>query len=374
MRLSSTNMQARKMLFAAILSICASSSKKISIYNEEMIVARCFIGFIIFSRKSLGKTFKVTLDGRIQAIQEESQQFLNPNEVVPPESNEQQRLLRISLRICGTVVESLPMARSAPKCEKTVQALLCRNLNVKSATLPNATSSRRIRLQDDLVTGFHFSVSERFVPGSTLKASIVELIREGLVVLRMKSGSNTKTTSWERSAASTLGIWGFHAPRPPRLFFPILLGKRLGSPCFIPEKAGALGIDYWALNKVSSFLHSPIIDKTGKDWSSKEGIPTIDFRAPVLFNFFLDEFDRAFEEQFPKMPHARYDYEICIPLGIGKWKEFHVPKWEELLNGLGLVGKVFCLVPGGDPVTCIGAFISVDDNGFIQIIETGSLE
>ncbi|KAL8147149.1 hypothetical protein AgCh_004751 [Apium graveolens] len=153
-------MQARKMLFAAIPSICASSSKKISIYNEEMIVARCFIGFIIFSRKSLGKTFKVTLDGRIQAIQEESQQFPNPNEVVPLESNEQQRLLRISLRICGTVVESLPMARCAPKCEKTVQALLCRNLNVKSATLPNATSSRRIRLQDDLVTGFHFSRRE----------------------------------------------------------------------------------------------------------------------------------------------------------------------------------------------------------------------
>nr|QWQ49926.1 ATPase subunit 4 [Zelkova schneideriana] len=182
MRLTST---ARKMLFAAILFICALSSKKILIYNEEMIVAGCFIGFIILSRKSLGNTFKVTLDGRIQAIQEELQQFLNPNEVVLLESNEQQRLLRISLRICGTVIESLPMARCAPKCEKTVQALLCRNLNVKSATLPNATSSRRIRLQDDLVTGFNFSVSERFVPGCTLKASIVELIREGLVVLRM---------------------------------------------------------------------------------------------------------------------------------------------------------------------------------------------
>nr|QKI32003.1 ATPase subunit 4 [Ombrophytum subterraneum] len=178
MRLSST---ARKMLFAAILSIFASSSKKISIYNEEMIVARCFIGFIIFSRNRLGNTFKVILDGRIQAIQEESQQFPKP----PPESNEQQRLLRIRLKMCGTVVESLPMARCAPKCEKTVQALLCRNLNVKSATLKNATSSRRIRLQDDLVTGFHFSVSERFFSGSTLKASIIELIREGLGVLRM---------------------------------------------------------------------------------------------------------------------------------------------------------------------------------------------
>lgn len=172
------------MLFAAILFICTLSSKKISIYNEEMIVARCFIGFIIFSRKSLGKTFKVTLDGRIQAIQEESQQFLNPNEVVPPESNEQQRLLRISLRICGTVVESLPMARCTPKCEKTVQALLCRNLNVKLATLLNATSSRRIRLQDDLVTKFYRLVQAGHSPFCMLNAKKIDLIRESLVVLR----------------------------------------------------------------------------------------------------------------------------------------------------------------------------------------------
>ncbi|CAN1156716.1 ATP synthase protein MI25 [Linum perenne] len=163
-------MQARKMLFAAILSICVLSSKKISIYNEEMIVARCFIDFIIFSPNSLGNTFKVTLDGRIQAIQEESHQFLNPNEAVPPESNEQQRLLRISLRICGTVVESLPMESCAPKCKKTVQALLCRNLNVKLVTHLNAISSRRIRLQDDLGTKFRILVGRRFCPSSITKA------------------------------------------------------------------------------------------------------------------------------------------------------------------------------------------------------------
>ncbi|KAM0011288.1 putative ATP synthase, F0 complex, subunit B/MI25 [Helianthus debilis subsp. tardiflorus] len=75
------------------------------------------------------------------------------------------------------------MARSAPKCEKTVQALLCRNLNVKSATLPNATSSRRIRLHDDLVTGFHFSVSERFVPGSTLKDFHLSLFYSPFITL-----------------------------------------------------------------------------------------------------------------------------------------------------------------------------------------------
>ena len=85
MRFLSTDMKGRNMLFAAIPSICASSPKKISIYNEEMIVARCFIGFLIFSRKSLGKTFKETLDGRIESIQEELLQFFNPNEVIPEE-------------------------------------------------------------------------------------------------------------------------------------------------------------------------------------------------------------------------------------------------------------------------------------------------
>ncbi|CAN4116162.1 unnamed protein product [Withania somnifera] len=151
-------MQARKMLFAAILSICASSSKKISIYNEEMIVALCFIGFIIFGRKSLGNTFKVTLDGRIRTIREESQS----NSPI---------LTKIRLRICGTVVELLPMERRcAPKCEKTVQALVCRNLNVKSATLPNAISSHRIRLRDDIAIKMHVLVGKIFCPRYSSKA------------------------------------------------------------------------------------------------------------------------------------------------------------------------------------------------------------
>nr|YP_010990230.1 ribosomal protein S2 [Pontederia crassipes]WOW96093.1 ribosomal protein S2 [Pontederia crassipes] len=38
------------------------------------------------------------------------------------------------------------------------------------------TSSHRIRLQDDIVTGFHFSVSERFL---TFLGSLIKLMREG---------------------------------------------------------------------------------------------------------------------------------------------------------------------------------------------------
>ncbi|KAI5011647.1 hypothetical protein ZWY2020_013784 [Hordeum vulgare] len=76
------------------------------------------------------------------------------------------------------------MAWCASRCENTMQALLCGDLNVKSTTLLNATSSRHIRLQDDIVIDFHFLVSERFVSGTTFQAYTIDLIREGLIVLR----------------------------------------------------------------------------------------------------------------------------------------------------------------------------------------------
>nr|QXE44310.1 ATP synthase subunit 4 [Taiwania cryptomerioides] len=172
----------RNMPLAVIPSIGVLSPKGISICNEEMIVACCSIGFIIFCQRSSGNTSKAAFQERIGAIQRELQQFLDPNEVVFPESKERQQLLRISLRsITPEIVESLPneTAHCAPKCERTVQAVSCRNPNVESATPPNAISSRRIRLRNDIVTGFHSPVIEKFVPDAK-KAFSVEPIREGL--------------------------------------------------------------------------------------------------------------------------------------------------------------------------------------------------
>ena len=175
------------MPLAAIPSIGVLSPKGISICNEETIVARCSIGFLIFSQRSLGNTSKAAFQERIGAIQRELQQFLDPNEVVSPESKERQQNLRISLRsITPEIVESLPneTARCAPKCERTVQAVSCRNPNVESATPPNAISSRRSRLRNDIVTGFHSSVIEKFVDAPyTHPAFPVEPIRENIAEL-----------------------------------------------------------------------------------------------------------------------------------------------------------------------------------------------
>ncbi|GLJ26466.1 hypothetical protein SUGI_0510920 [Cryptomeria japonica] len=150
-----------------------------------MIVARCSIGFLIFSQRSSGNTSKVAFQDRIGAIQQELQQFLDPNEVVSPKSKEQQENLRISLcSITPKIVQSLPneTAHCAPKCERTMQVVSCQNPNVESATPPNAISSHHIHLHNNIVTGFHSPLIHKFATGGpdAKKSFPIEPIREGL--------------------------------------------------------------------------------------------------------------------------------------------------------------------------------------------------
>lgn len=136
-------MRSRQLLFALPV-LSASCSKKLSIVNEEMIVARRFIGFL-YGRKRWGQTSRLPIDLRIQAIHDETQ--LLPMSSIPPSYVEHETMDTRTQTRCfevgASLVDSLHIERGEPICEQTVYALSRRTLLDQSASLLNATAARR---------------------------------------------------------------------------------------------------------------------------------------------------------------------------------------------------------------------------------------
>lgn len=95
----------------------------------------------------------------------------------------------------------------------------------------------------------------------------------------------------------------------------------------------------------------------------------------VLFNFFLDDFDRQISSRLPSSCwYGRFlsDCIIAPPKGstIDDIKQM-IFILEGLLQNLSLEAKLIFLVPGGTPIPirCMEMLLSVDEEGRIHSVE-----
>lgn len=117
----------------------------------------------------------------------------------------------------------------------------------------------------------------------------------------------------------------------------------------------------------------PIETRTGtEDWTRGKGLFTGFRITPILFNFYLDYLDQAFESRFPEQRYARYAGEIYIPFLMGKdrTKEEFISEFLNLAGEFGLVGNVINLLPGGPPIDVPGGTLLLTREGRVHVISS----
>lgn len=156
----------RELILFAILIFSVLSSERILIYNEEILVAVCLVGFVYFSQNTLSDISRATFGARREAIQTDLQHFLSSQEALWSESEEQHELLLFSLRPSTQMIAELflngMVERCAPLYEQTVQALLCQEMELQLEALLAIREHSRLRERDEIVSCFRFLVGDEF--------------------------------------------------------------------------------------------------------------------------------------------------------------------------------------------------------------------
>ena len=180
-------------LFIILALIIVFSSKQIIIYNEEIIVAFCFVAFVVYTQRAFGKTVQATFDERQNNVLSELQQYLTLKQAFLTELIKQHELrsnsLRFSTQMIGDACIHNIITGCGPKCKKTVQAILSQQCFLKIKTLVAVQDQSRERFQAKIVTSFRNTVYDQF-RFAKLRAHQPKLVSQSIALLNKNRNLN----------------------------------------------------------------------------------------------------------------------------------------------------------------------------------------
>lgn len=181
---------------SSILAALVGSSKQLIIFNEEIIVAICFVAFVVFIQRGTGAgtapgdTIKNTFTERQTALLSDLQHYLTSRETYLTERIKQHQLRSTSLRssiqmIAETCIHDIITKRD---CEQTVQATLLLQIAGQLKTFVAVQDQSRELFQSQIVARFRNTVCNQF-RFAKLRKHQSKLVQQSIKLLKQQQRS-----------------------------------------------------------------------------------------------------------------------------------------------------------------------------------------